>query len=176
MRLEGKLLFYILLLSLMGLGAVAQVDISSTRSRFGLGVNGGVTIGDYSNVYSTNLGVDIIYLYSVSSRFHIGATTGFANYFYENGSSDPNLRGDLEDVQFLPITASIRLSPLRNLLAGGDIGYAVGLDDGNDGGFYASPRLTYLFAGRVPIFLGYRTINLDNNLASVQFGIGLIIK
>ncbi|MEM9339381.1 MAG: hypothetical protein AAGA66_11680 [Bacteroidota bacterium] len=176
MQSRNKFLFFALFLFFFTPNAEAQVDISSTRSRLGLGLNGGVTIGDYDGVYSSNIGLDVVYLYGLSARFHVGVATGFANYFYKEDESHPELRGEMEDFRLIPITASIRVSPIRNLLGGADIGYALNLDGNRESGFYASPRLTYLFAGRVPDFVGYRTINLNKNLDSVQFGIGLILK
>lgn len=140
---------------------------------FGIGLNGGVTVGDYEDIYSSNLGIDLFYLYGLSDKFYLGASTGFANYFGE----DVNLSGlgevEFNDAQFIPVAGSLRFSPFSNFIVGADVGYAIGVNDGNDGGFYASPRATYMINGKLPVFAGYRTIDLDGeSLGSIQFGIG----
>lgn len=154
--------------------AMAQIDsVAKGSHQFGLGLNGGITVGDYEDIYSSNIGLDIFYLYGISDRFFLGGSTGFANYFGE----ETNVAGlgsvDFDDAQFIPVTGSFRFSPFSNFVFGGDIGYAVGLNDGNDGGFYASPRATYMLNGKFPIFAGYRLIDLDDgSLGSIQFGVG----
>jgi len=153
----------------------AQMD-DTEPSRFGLGLNGGVTFGDLSDAYSSNIGVDLIYLYSISKRVHVGATSGYAHYF-GGEVTDGLVNVEFDDLGFIPVAASMRLCPLPNLLTGGDIGYAIGVNDGNTGGFYASPRLTYFINGKIPVFAGYRLVGLEgDNLNAFQFGVGFILN
>ena len=156
--------------------SIAQIDISNEKSHFGLGINGGVTIGDYDDTYSSNMGIDIIYLYSLSSKFHVGFTTGFANYFGKEIENEFQPITEFDDLQIVPITASLRISPFKNFLGGVDIGYATTLDSEIGGGFYASPRATYLIQGKIPVFAGFRMISLDERLNAVQFGIGYLLR
>ena len=145
------------------------------RTILSLGVHGGPVVGDYDELFSANLGFDISYLYGLSDHFYLGVATGFTNYFGE----DLTINGiDLEtdDAQFVPVAGSVRFSPIPHILVGADIGYAIGLNDGNDGGFYASPRLTYTWRN-FQVFGGYRLISFaDENLGSIQFGFAYIIK
>ena len=153
---------------------IAQINsLEKGTHHFGVGLNGGITVGDYEDIYSSNIGLDLFYLYGLSNRFLIGGSTGFASYF----GKEINLAGigtiDYDDAQFIPLAASLRFSPFKNFIAGADIGYAFGINEGNDGGFYASPRATYMLNGRFPLFVGYRLIDLDEaSLGSLQFGLG----
>ena len=154
---------------------ILQAQEDDKKSFFGIGLNGGATVGDFENSYSSNVGIDLIYLHKLSNRFYIGGSTGFANYFGDTLSAEGFEDVALDDLQFLPLAASFRISPVKNLLGGVDIGYAFGLNDGNDGGFYASPRITYLIDEKWPVFAGYRLIGFeDENLGAIQFGIGFI--
>ncbi len=156
--------------------AKVNAQLSNTdgqKHHFGIGLNGGVTVGDYEDIYSSNIGVDLFYLYGISEKFYLGGSTGFANYFGE----DVNIAGlgevEFDDAQFIPVAGSLRFSPFSNFIVGADVGYAIGVNDGNDGGFYASPRATYMINDKLPIFAGYRLIDLDGeSLGSIQFGIG----
>ncbi len=140
------------------------------------GLNGGIVVGDFEDAYSSNIGLDLTYLYPISEKFYLGATTGFANYFGESFSIDGLGNIDIDDAQFIPLTASIRVSPFKNFYGGADVGYAVGLNDGNDGGFTAAPRLTYIINEKFPVYLGYRFISLDEDLGAIQFGVGYILN
>ncbi|WP_299362718.1 outer membrane beta-barrel protein [Winogradskyella sp.] len=152
----------------------AQIqDVQKGQHNYGIGLNAGVTVGDFEDAYSSNIGIDLFYLYSISERFYLGGSTGFANYFGEEINRLGSGTIELDDAQFIPLAGSVRFSPFRNFLVGADVGYAFGVNEGNDGGFYASPRLTYMVNGNMPIFIGYRTISFeDDNLGSIQFGIG----
>ena len=153
---------------------MAQLEVTPTTSTFGLGLNKGVVVGDAQDFYSATLGLDLIYLYHIGKRFHLGATTGYAHYFGEEITDNTIGEADVEDAQFIPVAVSIRISPLPNLLGGGDIGYAVALNDGNEGGIYLSPRLTYMIRGKIPVFAGYRMILEDETIGTVLFGVGFL--
>ncbi|WP_299361541.1 hypothetical protein [Winogradskyella sp.] len=156
------------------LGSIAQtITLEKGSHNFGIGLNGGIVIGDFEDSYSGNIGVDLFYLYGFSKRFYAGASTGFANYFFDESAMLSGIQVETDDLQFMPIAVSFRVSPFKNFFGGTDIGYAIGINDSNDGGFYISPRATYFIKKRIPIFLGYRNISLDSNsLSSIQFGIG----
>ena len=116
-RRSKHILLIFFLLALVSRGS-AQVSISDNPSHFGIGINGGSNIGDYSDLFSANLGVDLIYLYSFSPRFHLGATSGYAHYFSDE-QNDESIQ--VEDIEFIPLAVSIRVSPLKNLLGGADV-------------------------------------------------------
>ena len=142
------------------------------RDMLSIGVHGGATVGDYSDAYSANTGLDVSYLHGISDKFYVGAAASFTNYFSDS-FDEGGRRVEFDDKQLLPVAGSIRISPFsfRSVLVGADIGYAVGLNDGNDGGFYASPRITYLLAD-FQLYAGYRLIALDeDDLTSVQLGV-----
>ena len=166
----------ILAVAFMGVTSIsfAQVqNVEKGRHNFGVGLNAGVTVGDYEDLYSTNIGIDLIYLYRVYEKFILGGAKGIANYFGEEVNFTGLGAVELDDAQFIPLAGSVRFSPFKNFLAGADIGYAFGVNEDNDGGFYASPRLTYMINGSIPIFAGYRTISFnDDSLGSIQVGVG----
>ncbi len=175
LKMMNKKSSLVLVLSLTLYSLAIQAQEDEKKSFFGIGLNGGATVGDFEDTYSSNVGVDVIYLHKLSNRFYVGGSTGFANYFGDTLTSDGFGDVELDDLQFIPVAASLRVSPVRNLLGGVDIGYAFGLNNGNDGGFYASPRITYLVNKKWPIFAGYRLIGFeDENLGALQFGIGFI--
>ncbi|WGK66235.1 hypothetical protein [Croceiramulus getboli] len=164
---------------MIALFAFAKADAQLTTTddknhQFGIGLNGGITVGDFEDIYSSNIGIDLYYLYSISEKFYLGGTTGFTNYFGEDVFVPSLGEVEFDDAQFIPIAGSLRFTPFERFAVGADIGYAIGLNDGNEGGFYASPRATYFIADKFPVFAGYRLIDLDGeSLGSIQVGFGL---
>ncbi len=140
----------------------------------GAGPNAGLVVGDFSNNYDSTLGLDVFYMYGISKKFLIGGSTGFANYFSDEPLVRDGIQQEAESLQFIPLTASIRSVRFKYLVVGTDIGYAFGLNEGNDGGFYLSSRITHFIGDKVPVFFGYRRISYGgDNLDSFLIGVGI---
>ncbi len=114
------------------------------RTNFRAGINAGLVVGDFSETYSFVLGLDIYHHWGVSKEFDLGIATGFSNAFGETqeisevGTSDENKFANL---QFLPVAGSVRIYPTSGFKIGSDVGYALGINKGNDGGFYYRPSI-----------------------------------
>ncbi|MGB5403553.1 MAG: hypothetical protein WBN13_06220, partial [Robiginitalea sp.] len=105
-------------------------------------------------------GVDANHLWNVAESLDVGVATGFTNAFgktFEILGQD----FDAEDVQFIPIAAAGRYHVTDKFRAGADIGYAIGINDGNDGGFYYRPILAYGINQSFEVNFSYTGISLD---------------
>lgn len=83
---------------------------------------------------------------------------------------------EVDDDQFIPIAASGRFEVAPNFTLGADVGYAIGINDGNDGGFYYSPRAQYSVSEAIDIVAAYRGVSVNGGSwdvisAGVEFGI-----
>ncbi|WP_422859421.1 hypothetical protein ACOKFD_00290 [Flagellimonas sp. S174] len=135
---------------------IGQVD----RSSFKAGLTAGIPVGDASDISSFALGLDVNYHWGVSKLLDVGLATGFINSFGETGT---DLTGEFEDFQFIPAAASVRIYPTYEFKFGADAGYAVGINDGNDGGFYYRPVVGYNITGNTEINVSYTAVALENN-------------
>ncbi|NNK17854.1 MAG: hypothetical protein HKP49_01765 [Maribacter sp.] len=100
------------------------------------------------------------YLWSVSDTFDAGAALGFSNAFgkeIDTGFGSVQI----DDVQFLPIAAAGRVHVTEDFSAGVDLGYALGISEGNDGGFYYRPMVGYSLSEKLGLSLSYTGISLD---------------
>jgi len=124
-----------------------------------LGVNAGIPVGDISDASDFNVGADIAYLMGFET-FQLGPMVGYNHFFVD----------DFDDISFLPLAATARFS-LANLELGADLGYALGLTDGIDGGFYYKPKIGFnLF--EVGFIGSYTGISIDGGTASsVNLGV-----
>jgi hypothetical protein len=125
-----------------------------------VGINLGLPVGDASDFSSFSLGLDANYLWNVAESVDVGVATGFTNAF---GKTFEILgeEFDAEDVQFIPIAAAGRYHVTDKFRAGADIGYAIGINDGNDGGFYYRPIVAYSLSDITELNFSYTGISLD---------------
>jgi hypothetical protein len=107
---------------------------ANAQKGFKASPNLGLPVGDAGDVSGFSIGLDVLYDWAVWDDFNAGVATGFTNAF---GKTIDTGLGSIEigDVQFLPIAASGRFSASEEFRIGVDLGDALGINDGNDGGF-----------------------------------------
>ena len=148
-----KKLLFIAVLSLGIYGLQAQEG-------FRAGVNVALPVGDASDFSSFSAGLDLQYLWSVEENFDAGVAAGFTNAFGKEFDTGIGTF-EAEDVQFLPLAAAARYHASEQFRIGADIGYAVGINDGNDGGFYYRPLVGYGLSEKMELNLSYTGVSLD---------------
>ncbi|WP_370479575.1 outer membrane beta-barrel protein [Tamlana flava] len=164
-----KKLFLLTIFAVFAIGGVnAQGDLNA-------GINLGLPIGDAGDAWTFNVTLDISYLWEAGDNFEAGIATGFSHSFGD--SIDTSFGSiDIEDAQFLPVAGAARFNVSEEFALGADLGYAIGINDGNDGGFYYAPRVQYGVSDSIDIVLSYRGVSLDGgsfdvlNLG-VEFGL-----
>ncbi len=124
------------------------------------GINVGLPIGDASEVAGFSFGIDALYHWAVTEEFNAGIATGFT-IALEN--TIDIFFGSIEfgNSQFLPIAASGRYMASDVFRVGIDLGYAIGISDGDDGGFYYRPIAGYAIAENAELNLSYTGISVD---------------
>jgi len=144
------------------------------RTSFRAGINGGLIVGDFSEAYSFALGLDIYHHWGVSKALDIGVATGFFNAFGESeniSAAGVTIATEFDNIQFLPVAASFRIYPTSGFKFGGDIGYAIGINEGNQGGLYYRPSLGIdLRNGSSEFNISYFVVNDDVTFSSVLLG------
>ena len=157
-----KKLVLVAVFALIGFGAQAQ-------DGFKLGVNAQLPVGDAADVYSFGLSLDLVYMFEVSESFDAGITTGFSNAFLKSEFKD---FGD--PAQFIPIAAAARFKASDDFSIGADLGYALGINDGNDGGFYYRPIVGYDISENAQLTLSYSGVSVkdaDFTFSTINLGI-----
>ena len=147
-------------LLLLTIFTIFGFTVAHSQSNWKIGVNAGIPIGDVHDVSSFNLGGDVAYLFDVSDVFSVGPLVGYSYFFGES---------DFEDYGFLPLAASGRFSFSDAFFVGADLGYAIAVDEGIDGGFYYRPKLGYNF-GMAAIIASYSGIEVRESGVSSTFG------
>ena len=141
----------------------------SAQEGFKLGLQGGLPLDN--EAVSLSVGLDFGYMYALGEVVDVGIMSGFIYGFAETFQSE-EVVADLPDVQFLPVAAGIRIWTSNSFSIGGEVGQAIGINDGNDGGFYYRPVIGYLMGPKTEVNLSYTTIQLDNaTWTGVNFGV-----
>ncbi len=131
---------------------------------FKLGANIGIITGDASDFFNLNIGLDVNFLWQASDEFDVGLAAGFTNGFGED---------EIDDAQFLPLSVAGRFNASEQFVIGGDIGYAVGIDEGNEGGFYYRPMVGYNISETAQINVSYTGISMEGgfNWSTINLGV-----
>ena len=133
-------------------------------------VSAALPVGDAADGWSFGITADLTYLFEVGEGFMVGPTAGYKHYFGED-ISVAGFSNSIEDAQFLPVGGSARFNFTESFFVGADLGYAIGISDGLDGGFLYKPFLIYDF-GPVAGLLSYSGISLDGGSFS-SFNLGV---
>ena len=107
----------------------------SLQAQLKIGLDGGVPTGDLSDIYTFTFGADMYYYFlgGDDELLNIGATAGYQHLV---GGEILNTGQNYDAAMFLPLAGAARINLLKLLEAGADVGYALGLNDGNEGGIY----------------------------------------
>ena len=161
----------LLLLSVIAVFAIGSMNAQGAKA----GISAGLPIGDAGDAWTFNVTLDVSYLWEVGENFNAGVTTGYSHSFGD--SIDTGFGSfDVEDAQFVPLAGAARFAISEEFTLGADLGYAIGIDDGNDGGFYYAPRAQYSVSEALDVVLAYRGISLDGGsfdvlTLGVEFGL-----
>jgi hypothetical protein len=138
---------------------------------FKAGISGGLPLGDAGDLATFSIAVDLGYLFDLSDNVQAGPIAGFSHSFGDKLDTGIGTI-EIDDVQFLPIGGGVRFNLSEQFGLGADLGYALGINDGNDGGFYYSPRVQYSVSEIIDLVLAYRGISEDGGSWDIlSFGV-----
>ncbi|RRQ47645.1 hypothetical protein DZC72_16810 [Maribacter algicola] len=161
------------ILFLLGIGYYGTAQYVD-RTNFRAGLVGGVVVGNFSEAYSLNLGLDIYHHWGVSKEIDLGLTTGFMNAFGEKRSDSvggTSTQNEFSNYQIIPIGGSARIYPTSGFKFGADAGYAIGINEGNKGGFYYRPSIGIdLSGGSSELNVSYLAVTEDVTFGTVLLG------
>ena len=148
---KAKSIFFIFLFGIISLQA---------QEGFKFGIQAGLPFNDFNEALSVVVGADTSYMFPLSEVIDVGPSVGFIHGFAETFQSG-TVRADLESVEFMPFSAGVRFWTSNEFSFGGNAGWALGINDGNDGGLYYRPMLAYLMSSSVEVNFSYTGIELD---------------
>jgi len=151
--------------NLLLIAVVALFSFSATaQSGLRAGVNAGIPVGDQGDFSSFYANIDLDYDWEVSDTWTVGATTGISVY---------SGKDDFSDFKFLPIAASVDAYVSDDVSVGGDVGYAVSLEDGGGGDLMYRFQVRFQFSEEWDATGRLNSISGNGaTLSSVSVGVG----
>lgn len=165
-----KSLYYFLVLIFISFSVQSQVDRTNLR----VGINAGTVVGDASDFYSFSLGLDVLHVWGLSREIDLGFATGFSNAFGEKQTLDAGgvvIETEFDNAQFIPLAGALRIYPAYGFKLGADVGYALGINEGIEGGFYYRPIIGVDVNGSTELNVSYSTIENEGSFSTVLFGV-----
>jgi hypothetical protein len=157
-----KNVFYILLFCLFGVSLHSQT--------FKIGGSIGLPAADAADISTLAIGIDAYYYFTdVDAVVEIGATAGFRNFF-----GDEIAGFAIEDAQFLPLAGAARIKLFGVLSGGLDVGYALGISDGLDGGLYYRPVVGLDLADTIELTASFEGIS--DAATWGNFNVGVLLE
>lgn len=153
--------------------SIASLSFNEAKAQSGLlGIDAqfGLPMGDIEDITSLQAGININYYFiEVMEALKIGGRAGYNTYIVESDISDL-----VEDPSYLMLGGSARYDFSASFFARFDVGYAVGLNDGNDGAMFVEPRLGYNL-GNFDIF-AYSQGIFDSDISVGALGLGVALN
>lgn len=168
--MKSIIITFVLIVAAFSVQAQGTVD----RTNFRAGINAGIVTGDASDFYSFSLGLDILHVWGLSREIDLGIATGFNNAFGEEETfSDAGITisTDFANVQYIPAAVALRIYPSYGFKFGGDIGYAIGVSDGFDGGLYYKPLIGLDINGSTELNVSYAAISSNGTFSTAMIGV-----
>lgn len=144
----------------------------TANAQISLGATFGLPTGDAGDLTTFALGVDANYMFDSESEVAFGVATGFLTYFGDEVTILGNTV-DLDNANFIPIAGAVRYDLSDKFGLGADVGYAIGANDGNDGGFYYRPMVVYAVGENTSINLSYSSVS-NNGATLSNIGLGIM--
>lgn len=145
--------------------------VNAQTEGLNFGIHGGTPVGDLTDVSSFVIGSDASYLFPVSDDFVAGIRAGYNNIFgktIEYGS----FKVKVQDVSFVPVSATGEYLFTDALVGALDLGYAFGTKKNSEGAFYYQPKVGYILSESFKALVGYEGMSKDGTSVNViSFGI-----
>lgn len=159
------------LVAIATVGFAFSGTAQETQLKFGL--DAGMPMGDIKDMYSFNISANAAYMWNgVAEGLDVGAGVSYNMYFGKE-EEIAGMTFEFENASFLPIYATANYGFTENIFAGADLGYAVGLTDGIDGGFYYQPKVGYQ-TEMFEVYIGYKAIMSSQETTVAIPGAGTI--
>lgn len=159
---------------LLILSALALFIFQSSQAQgiFKLGADIGLPTGDVADISDFKIAADVAYMVDLVGVAEIGGLVGYTHFFGKDSNNDL-FSFEVDDFQFIPVAATGRFTLLPGMFLGTDLGYALGLNDGNDGGFYYRPQVGYNFLN-FALVLSYSGVVIDETtISALNLGVEL---
>ncbi|QDO94791.1 hypothetical protein FNB79_12730 [Formosa sediminum] len=171
--------FTLLLIVFVSISAFAQTVVRKTttyralptgHSGLNIGASFMLPVYELNDYASAGFSADINYLLPVAPLLNMGIASGYGVVY-----NDTDYLLDFyekEDAQFIPIALATRYVPSAQIEFGADFGYAIGVSDQFNGGFYYKPMIGFNLNDMIQLNLSYTGVSNNSWItwSTLNFG------
>ena len=130
----------------------AQKDPAMNGPKLGVGVEFGLPVGDFGDVFNLGVGGSLVYQQPIASNLNFTASAGYINF------SSEEVLGVKISTAAIPVKAGIRYFFAENFYGGAELGAAFSTEDNGGTSFAYAPGIGVEFpvADKAAIDLGVR--------------------
>lgn len=141
---------------------------ASGGSKFSIGIEGGLPVGDDSEVFGKVIGGSIKYEVNTATNTFLTLSAGYNSYILKSKFSEP---GERSSTGFVPLKAGIKCYTDGSFFVEGQLGIVFSTETGGGHAFVYSPGIGYSFSGGFEA--GVRYEGWSNGGTSSQVGLRL---
>ena len=145
--------------------AYAQKDPAMNGPKLGIGVEFGLPVGDFGDVYNLGVGGSLVYQHPLATNLNFTGSAGYINF-----SNEDNALVKV-NAAAIPVKAGIRYFFAENFYGGAELGAAFYTGDNSGTAFAYSPGIGVEFpvADKAAIDLGVRYEGWSKNSHTNSF-------
>lgn len=130
----------------------AQKDPAMNGQKLGIGVEFGLPVGDFGDVYNLGVGGSLVYQVPVATNLNVTGNVGYINF------TSKKVLGQSFNTGYVPIKAGLRYFFAENFYGGAELGAAISTEKNGSTAFAYSPGVGVEFpvADKASIDLGVR--------------------
>ena len=130
----------------------AQKDPAMNGQKLGVGVEFGLPVGDFGDVFNLGVGGSLVYQVPVANNLNVTGSAGYINF------SSEEVLGFKVSTAAIPVKAGLRYFFAENFYGGAELGAAFSTEDNGGTSFVYSPGIGVEFpvADKAAIDLGVR--------------------
>lgn len=152
-------------------------NYSVKAQEFNLGLSASTTAGEASDLYTSAFVLDTEFLFEMSNKIKLGASTGYLLSLGNNDYTSFSIIGEnavsytqVDNTGFIPLAASLRFKTTERLSFGADVGYAFGVRPRNaQNGAYFALKSQYQVKDYLYLTTSFRTIMLEDIRLPTEF-------
>ena len=152
-------------LAFSGINAQAQKDPAMNGQKLGVGVEFGLPVSDFGDVYNLGVGGSLVYQVPVATNLNFTASAGYISF------KSKEILGTTTSFGTIPVKAGIRYFFAENFYGGGELGAAFSTEDNGKTAFAYAPGIGVEFpvADKAAIDLGVRYEGWSRNSHTSSF-------
>jgi hypothetical protein len=142
-------IYLLVVLFVLAISVNAQTKAAEKSFKLGIGVTGGLPMGDFKTIESLAYGVDLMGEISMSSSLALTVSAGYVDFAKKSGFSAWKLGG-------IPVLGGVKINLSDKLYGSAQAGLTFGTASGAGSSFTYAPGIGYKLSDKLDLLVKYQ--------------------